>query len=132
MAIRVVSSEKSHKRNKPSVAISPKLKRLTMNKHAYELLCKKYGKEVQWAQLLLDDDVPGVFWVKPTTSEADDSKRLDKPSPNTRSLTISALLTELNWSIKETTRYDFSWDENLKSGRVDTNKKTDGDKGNKD
>ncbi len=132
MAIRVVSSEKSHKRNKPSVAISPKLKRLTMNKYAFELLCKKYGGKVEWAQLLLDDDIPGVFWVKPTTSEADDCKRLDKPSPNTRSISISVLLNELSWSINTTSRYDFVWDDELQSGRVDTNKKTDGDKGNRD
>lgn len=132
MAVRVVSSEKSHKRNRPSVAISPKLKRLTMNKHAYELLCKKYGKEVQWAQLLLDDDVPKVFWVKPTPPEADDCKRLDKPSPNTRSISISALLNELNWKLQETTRYDFMWDDQLKAGRVDTNKIIDGNKGKQD
>jgi hypothetical protein len=103
-----------------------------MNKYAFELLCKKYGKEVQWAQLLLDDDVPGVFWVRPSPPEGDDCKKLDKPSPNTRSISISVLLNELNWSIKETTRYDFEYDENLKSGRVDTNKKTDSDKGNTD
>jgi hypothetical protein len=103
-----------------------------MNKFAYELLCKKYGKEVEWAQLLLDDDVPGVFWVKPTPKEANDCKVLDSPSKNTRSLSISALLNELNWGIKETTRYDFLWDDGLQSGRVDTNKTTYGYTGNKD
>ena len=132
MAIRVLSSEKSQRTNRPTVAISPKLKRLLLNKHAYDLLCKKYGKKVDWAQLLIDDDVQGVFWVKPTPPEADHCKRLDSPSKNTRSLSITILLNSLKWSIKETTRYNFLWDDEQKAGRVDTNQKIDGDKGNAD
>ncbi|MGO8880448.1 MAG: hypothetical protein ACLQMS_13175 [Desulfomonilaceae bacterium] len=133
MAVRVLSSEKSHRRNLPSVAISPKLKRLTLNKLAYELLSRKYGKKVEYAQILVDDEQKGVFWVKPTERESYDCKRLDSPSANTRSLSISVLLTEFNWSLQETSRYKIEWDEDLKAGKVDTSRRLDPEKkGNED
>jgi hypothetical protein len=133
MAVRVLSSEKSHRSNVPSVAISPKLKRATFNKLAYDLLSRKYGKKVEYAQILVDDEQKGIFWVKPTEKDAYDCKSLDSPSPNTRSLTISALLTEFNWSLQETSRYRVEWDDELKAGKIDTSQRLDPEnKGNKD
>ena len=133
MAVRVLSSEKSHRRNVPSVAISPKLKRLTLNKLAYDLLSRKYGKKVEYAQILVDDEQKGIFWVKPAEKDAYDCKSLDSPSPNTRSLSISVLLTEFNWALKETSRYKIEWDDEIEAGKIDTSQRLDPEKdGNKD
>jgi hypothetical protein len=132
MAVRVLSSEKSHRSNVPSVAISPKLKRATFNKLAYDLLSRKYGKKVEYAQILVDDEQGAIFWIKPTEKDEYDCKSLDSPSPNTRSLTVGALLTEFNWSLQETSRYRVEWDDELKAGKIDTSQRLDPEKeGNK-
>ena len=132
MAVRVLSSEKSHRSNVPSVAISPKLRRATFNKLAYDLLSRQYGKKVEYAQILVDDEQKGIFWVKPAEKDTYDCKSLDSPSANTRSLTIGVLLTEFNWALKETSRYKIEWDDELRAGKVDTSQRLDPEKeGNK-
>jgi hypothetical protein len=93
-----------------------------MNKHAFKMISKKFGSEVQYMQILLDDDSPGVFYLKPCLESDDSAKKLDKPSPGTRSLQISLLLKELGWTKEETTRYEILWDSDVQAGKVDTTK----------
>jgi hypothetical protein len=96
-------------------------------------LSGKYGKKVEYAQILVDDEQELIFWIKPTEKDAYDCKRLDSPSPNTRSLSISVLLTEFNWALNETSRYKIQWDDEIKGGKVDTTQRLDPEKkGNKD
>lgn len=125
MAIRVLMSDKSQRRHIPTAAISSKLKRLTLNTDAYGLLAIQFGSEPEYLQVLVDDDVKGVFWLKPCEKEVPGSKKLDSPSPGTRSLHISVLLTEFNWLLKDTARFEVVWDENVQAGRIDTNKRID-------
>lgn len=128
MAIRVLFSEKSQRRNIPTAAISSKLKRLTLNRDAYALLTEKFGVEPEHLQILVDDDFKGIFWIKPCEKEVQGSKKLDSPSPGTRSLHISLLLNEFNWSIKDTSRFEVIWDTNLEAGRIDTTQRLDSPK----
>jgi len=118
--LRVLSDKYTKRFSTPSVAISFRLKRITMNKHAFKMISKKFGSEVQYMQILLDDDSPGVFYLKPCLESDDSAKKLDKPSPGTRSLQISLLLKELGWSKEETTRFKGQWDEEVHALKVDT------------
>ena len=120
MKLRVLSDKYTKRFSTPSVAISFRLKRITMNKHAFKMISKKFGSEVQYMQILLDDDSPGVFYLKPCLESDDSAKKLDKPSPGTRSLQISLLLKELGWSKEETTRFMGQWDEEVHALKVDT------------
>ena len=125
MGIRVLMSDRSQRRNVPTAAISSKLKRLTLNKDSYALLTTHYGSEPEYLQILVDDDEKGIFWIKPVEKEVPGAKKLDSPSPGTRSLHISVLLTEFNWLLKDTARFEVVWDENVQAGRIDTNKRID-------
>lgn len=125
MAVRLITSEKGQRRNQPSVALSYKLKRGTLNNHAVDMLIRSYGSDFEYIQFLIDDERPGVFWIKPATKDAPACKRVDAPSPRTRNFSISVLLTELKWRIKETSRYPVEWDSDLQAGMVDTNKRLD-------
>ena len=125
MAVRVLMTDRSQRRNIPTAAISSKLKRLTMNKDAYALLSEKYGSEPEYLQILVDDDQKGIFWVKPCEKTDAGGKKLDSPSPGTRSVHISVLLKEFEWSIKDTSRFEVIWDANLQAGRIDTNQRLD-------
>jgi hypothetical protein len=120
MAIRILMSEKTQHRNIPTVAISSKLRRLTLNKEAFLLLSSKYGSEFEYFQILVDDDEKGVFYIKPCEKEGPGSKKLDSPSPGTRTCHVSMLLKEFNWSIKDTARFEVEWDEKVQAGKVDT------------
>jgi hypothetical protein len=125
MAIRVLTSDRGLRRNIPTVAISLKLRRLTMNKDAYSLLTSQFGSEPEYLQILVDDDMKGIFWIRPCEKEVPGSKKLDSPSPGTRSLHISMLLKEFKWSTKDTARFEIVWDESVQAARIDTNKRLD-------
>lgn len=121
MKLRLLKDDKSVRRGTPSVAINGKLGRLTMNKHAYKLMSEKCGRDFTHIHILLDDDNPGTFYLKSVEEFEDGAKKLDKPSPGTRSLQVSLLLAELNWQKKETTRFSLIWNDEVKAGRVDIN-----------
>lgn len=120
MAIRILMSETTERRNIPSVAISSKLRRLTLNKEAFLLLSSKYGSKFEYFQILVDDDEKGIFWIKPCEKESPGSKKLDSPSTGTRTCHVSMLLKEFNWSRKDTARFQIEWDEQLQAGKIDT------------
>lgn len=120
MAIRVLMSEKTARRNIPSVSISSKLRRLSLNKESFLLLTSKYGSEFEYFQILVDDEEKGIFWLKPCEKESPGSKKLDSPSPGTRTCHVSMLLREFNWSIKDTARFEVEWDDQVEAGKIDT------------
>jgi len=121
MRLRVLQDTKGVRRGTPSIAISNKLMRATLNRHAVMLMSDKYGSEVTHVQILLDDDAPGIFYLQPCLEIADGAKKLDKPSPGTRSLQVSLLLKELNWQEQATTRFPVVWEEEVQAAKVDTN-----------
>lgn len=125
MAIRLLTSEKGQRRNYPSVALSYKSKRGTLNNHAVDMLIRSNSSNFEYIQFLIDDERPGIFWIKPATKDAPASKRVDASSPRTRNFSVSVLFTELKWKIKETSRYAIEWDPTLKAGMVDTNRRLD-------
>ncbi len=128
MAIRFLISERTEHRNIPSVAISAQLKRLVLNSECRALLGGKTDSEPEYATILVDDDLKGIFWVKPCLKDEPGSKKLDSPSTGTRSLHVGILLKEFNWPLNETARFAASWDDEIKALRVDTNMRIDSKK----
>jgi hypothetical protein len=119
MTIRILQNEDRPRKNFPSVALNSKLKRLTLNKIGFNLLSSKHGTESEFVQILVDDERPKVFWIRLCGPEENGAKKLDKPSPGTRSTNIAVLLAELNLKFEKTERVGLTWDEEIKAGRVD-------------
>ena len=119
MTIRVLQNEDRPRKNFPSVAINPKLKRLTLNKIGFNLLCSKHSKESEFLQILVDDEKSKVFWIRLCNPEEVGAKKMDRPSPGTRSVNVSVLLSELHIKFEKTERFDLMWDEEVKAGRID-------------
>jgi hypothetical protein len=98
---------------------------MTLNQHAYALLTGKLGKQPEYAQILVDDDQLGVFWIKPSEKEVEGTKKFHAASENTRSLHIGILLQEFEWKLKETSRFELTWDDEVGAAKVDTSKRLD-------
>jgi hypothetical protein len=131
MSAKVLISTKNQRFNFPAVTINAKLNRLTLNQSAFLLLVKEYGAESQYAQILLDDaeENKGLFWIKFCDGKSPGSLKLDASSRSTRTCNISSLIESLNLSNAGTTRFEMERDQELKAGRIDTNRPLGSEKG---
>ena len=128
MTVKVLVSEKNQRLNYPAVSISSKQKKLTLNQPAFSLLVMEYGKDSQYVQILFDDeDNTGTFLIKLCDATSVGSRKLDVPSKGTRTCSISNLIEVLKWTTTETTRFEMTYDNQFKAGKVDTNKPLDFD-----
>ena len=125
MTIRVLTNKRVQRRNLPVVTISCKLKRLTLNQYAVELMSNEFGKLPEYGQILIDDEQEGVFWVRAAEGDQEGSNRFDSPSQRTRSLHIGNLLRAFQWKLTETARFRATWDEQVRGVRVDTSERLD-------
>lgn len=119
MALKILIDARYRHRGKSFVSINPKLSRLVIYKEAYIHLNDSYGGDVEFVQILTDDERPGCFWLRPCGEDAPGARKFDITSTNTRSLSIRALMTELKMRFKETVRVELEWDEDAKAGFVD-------------
>jgi len=110
MAIRVLVCERSQRRHLPTIAINTKLRRLTLNSNACAIFVRETQKTPEFLQILVDDDEKNVFWVRPSEIDVIGSRRVDSPSPGTRSLHASSLVAEFNLNFEKTTRFEVEWD----------------------
>jgi hypothetical protein len=123
MTVKVLINEKNQRLNHPAVTINPKLRRLMLNQQAFSLLLKDHGTESQYVQILYDyADPKGIFWIKMCNPELPGSRKLDTTSKSTRTCNISSLLQVLNLNSTETTRFEMTYDKQLKAGKVNTGK----------
>jgi hypothetical protein len=119
MAVRILVGKESLRGKGPGVTVNQKLKRLTFNKSGFELLKEHYKGETDYIQILLDDDKPGVFWLKLVDPQSTGAKRMDKSSSSTRSFNISLLIREMNLKLENTKRCDLTWDDKVGAVRAD-------------
>lgn len=119
MAVRILIGEDSLRGKGPGVTVNQKLKRLTFNKSGFELLKDHYKGETNCVQILLDDDKPGVFWLKLVDANSPGAKKLDKSSSATRSFNISLLIKEMNLKLENTKRCNLIWDEKIGAARAE-------------
>jgi hypothetical protein len=126
MTIRILTNKKTQRRNLPVVTISYKLKRLTLNQYAVELMINKFGKPLEYGQILIDDEKEGIFWLRAAEGDQEGVNRFDTPSQRTRSLHIGNLLREFQWKLTETVRFRATWDDEVRGLRVDTSERLDG------
>lgn len=122
MTVKVLVGDKNQRLNYPAVSISSKQRRLTLNQPAFSLLIMEYGAESQYAQILIDDEHSGIFWIKLCDGTSIGCKRLDSSSTSTRTCSISNLIEVLNWTTTETARFKMIWDDQIEAGKIDTNK----------
>jgi hypothetical protein len=122
MTIRVVETfrEREKSKVKPSVTIMPRIYKLMFNAVACNLLRQGYGNKVEVVQLLVDDNLSGIFWIKPVSSNEKETRRLVNNGASVKGIYIKELLEEFNWGLKDSSRYVLTWDEKMKAGRVDT------------
>jgi hypothetical protein len=118
MAIRILVNDKSPRGRAAGVTINKKLKRLSFNQAGMEMLKEHYKGEASHAQVLIDDDDHGVFYLRLCDPDAVGSKKLDRPSASTRTLNISLLITELGLNLKETTRFPLTWNDKIGAAQV--------------
>lgn len=119
MAVRILVGKDSLRGKGPGVTVNQKLKRLTFNKSGFELLKDHYKGEPEYVQILLDDDRPGVFWLRLVDANSPGAKKLDKSSTSTRSFNISLLIKEMNLELENTKRCNLIWDEKIGGIRAD-------------
>jgi hypothetical protein len=123
MAVKILINEKNQKLNYPAVTINSKLRRLTLNQPAFSLLVKEHGTESEYAQILWDDtEAQGIFWIVLCNPESPGSRKLDISSKTTRTCNITSLRPVLNWNTTETTRFEMTYDKQLKAGKINTGK----------
>lgn len=121
MAFRLLVSERSRRWYKPTATINTKLRRMTLNSESLAMLdiaTRCFG----YVQIYVDDSVPNVCWINLCKKEAGGAKKINRPSPKTRSLDVSTLLTEFNWSRKGSFCFDVTLDKLNGMLQVDMNK----------
>ncbi len=127
MAIKVLIDDKHRYRGETYVSINPKLNRLLLYKRAYEDMKKAYGKDIDHVLVLWDDERPHLFWLQPCDAEVEGARKLDKPSENTRTLSIRMLLREIGWKKdRGTVRLPLDWDKDQEAAIIDTSKAEEG------
>jgi hypothetical protein len=99
--------------------VNIKLSRLLLYKQAYEILETHYGQQVDFVQILTDEDRSIFFWLRPCDSDAPGARKMDKTSKSTRTLSIRSLLKELKLKSKETVRFRLQWDGEENAARID-------------
>ena len=119
MAIKVLIDDRYRHRGTEYVSINPKLSRLLLYKQGYEIVRKNYGQDVDFVQILTDPDRPNFFWLKPCSFDAPGMRKFDKTSKYSRTLSIRALLKELEWKPIGTVRLKLEWDNEEKAARID-------------
>jgi len=119
MAIKVLIDDRYRHRGTEYVSVNPKLSRLLLYKQGYEIVRMNYGQDVDFVQILTDPDRPNFFWLKPCDFDAPGMRKFDKTSKYSRTLSIRALLKELNWKPKGTVRLKLEWDDVEKAARID-------------
>ena len=119
MAIKVLIDDRYRHRGTEYVSVNPKLSRLLLYKQGCEIVRKNYGQDVDFVQILTDPDRPNFFWLKPCDFDAPGMRKFDKTSKYSRTLSIRALLKELNWKPKGTVRLKLEWDDVEKAARID-------------
>jgi hypothetical protein len=119
MAVRILVGQDSLRGKGPGITINQKLRRCTFNKSGFELLKEHYKGDAEYIQILLDDERPGVFWLKLVDAKSPGAKKLDKSSSSTRSFNISLLIKEMSLELENTKRCDLIWDEKIGGVRID-------------
>jgi hypothetical protein len=119
MVLEVFIDDRYRHRGSSCVSINVQLSRLILYKQAYQILETHYGQELDFLQVLLDDDRPNFFWLKPCDSEAPGSRKMDRTSKSTRTLSVRSLLKKMKITSKETIRFGLAWDEKADAGRID-------------
>mgnify|MGYP000862986821 CR=1 FL=1 len=123
MATKVFIDSRYLDRGKAFVSISPSLGRLVIYKEAYTILKDNYGQDIDFVQILTDDERKEIFWVKPCTEEAPGSRKWDSTSTNTRAMSIRALIKVFKLEDAETIKIPLEWDDEEMAGRIDLSKK---------
>ena len=119
MAVRILVGQDSLRGKGPGITVNQKLKRCTFNKAGFELLKEHYKEDAEYVQILLDDDRPGVFWLKLVDAKSPGAKKLDKASSSTRCFNISLLIKEMNLQLENTKRCDLTWDDKIGGVKAD-------------
>jgi len=129
MATKVLIDDRYLHRGAAFVSINPKLSRLLLYKKGYELIKKHYGRDVEHVQILTDKERSNFFWLKPCDTDAPGSRKMDRTSASTRTLSIRALFNELEWKPDGTVRLPLEWDSEEKAARLDISKAEEKKKG---
>jgi|SRR5271157_2457134 len=119
MATKVLIDDRYRHRGAEYVSINSKLSRLLLYKKGYQVIQENYGQDVEYVQILTDKDRPNFFWLKPCDSEAPGNRKMDRTSQHTRTVSIRALLKELEWKPSNTTRLPLEWDKKEEAARID-------------
>lgn len=124
MALKIFIDSRYRNRETEFLSICGKLNRLIFPKRAYDNLKNICNQEtVDSVQVLVNDEQPGIFWIKPCQKTDEGSRVLGATSKNTRSLGIRSLLKYFNWDSKDRIRVLSIWDMEVMALRVDLNQK---------
>jgi hypothetical protein len=119
MALKLLTNERRDYGDGAYVSVNGKLSRLLVYKKAYELIREQYGTEFDFIQVFTDEDRPTNFWLKPCEADSQGARKLDRPSQNSRTLSIRALLKILQWKPAGTVRLPIEWDKEAQAARID-------------
>jgi len=118
MAWELVADPKHKYRGEVFVSVDPKRKRMGLYKEARKMMLDNCGKEFEFVQIFRDSDFSDRFWIKPCDEHDEGSRKLDAPSPSTRTLSVSLLLQQLGWEPKRTVRLPITWDKEREAALV--------------
>lgn len=105
--------------HRPSITLQPSSGRLLFNKLAWLELVERNGTESSYVQIMIDEETKQSFWLKLCDSTALGSRKLDVPSPNTRTCNIGNLLEALALKIDCKTKLNLIYDAVAGAYRVD-------------
>lgn len=120
MALRIV--ERKARRTKASISISGRYNRLLIFQKAYALMKERFGQDFDHVQFLLDDARKGFFWMKACKESDTGATPINTKTGNNRILSVSALLSELEWSKEaKTATFNIEYDNKNHAWLVNTN-----------
>ena len=105
----VIDERRRHKGKAQVASINTKLGRITLSKSAYEMMKKRYRRDFDFVQVLMDPDQPKAFWIRACEENGEGSRKINRAR---QTCTISAvlLLKALKLNFDKTRRFQISWD----------------------
>lgn len=124
MSFRALTSDYSKRKKIPTMSISPKLKRITLNRESI-LLDPNRWLSAEYAMIFVNDKFPNVCWLKPCKGDVLGARKLEHPTPRNCTLSATALMAEVNWKWKTTSHFSVLLDKTNGALKIDMNSRID-------
>jgi hypothetical protein len=112
MAFRVVIGKKGRLGGKqpPAITLNFRLGRIVILSNIYLAMRQRFGQEVHYVRLLIDDEQPDIFLIQPCADDAHGARRLDMTPGASPSISARYLFNKLGLPRDGFRRCPVVWD----------------------